>query len=174
MDAVDAHLVPTVLNTRKPQVLVMKVDRGALTAVRALFPYRRDSRMVQCSATSETTKATPILLLLVGPKGTGKTTVLTHLAALTKGAHFTPSEKHFLQAKDEQGGSNATADIYQHNEGTTWVDVAYALIAQDIEKAAVQGKHLILCESTGTPSQFAPFVQAMRTQWGDANVRNNR
>jgi len=119
------------------------------------------------------TTQSPILLFLVGPKGSGKTSVLKHMVAssVSGTCHFCPSETYFLLAKKRESKEAAmtTADIY-NAKGVSWVNSAYSMIAHNIEKAIAMGHRWILCESTGTPTQFAPFIQSMRDRWGCENV----
>jgi dephospho-CoA kinase len=105
------------------------------------------------------------LVLLVGPKGAGKTTVLKHLAKGEQEMYFCPSEVFFLKAQTQtQKYESNTANIYKKSSGISWVDEAYNLISQDIHEAITNGCNLILCESTGTPPQFINFVNSMRSK----------
>ena len=108
------------------------------------------------------------VLFLVGPKGAGKSTVLQRMQDMeSPEVRYIPSEALFLQARDDHrlAADTQTESIYTH-DGTTWVDGAYELITQSIAAAGADATaKLAVCESTGTPPQFAGFVRAMRTSY---------
>ena len=139
---------------------------------------RIESNQTLMSASGETkdesqTDLPRTILFLVGPKGVGKTTVLNNILSRdSSSSYFCHSERFFLDAQrnateaSTSTSTSSTADIYNKN-GTSWVDNAYAAISQDIDAALATGnKSLILCESTGTPAQFAPWVESLRSRFG--------
>ena len=104
------------------------------------------------------------LFLLCGPKGAGKTTCLQRMATFAPSrVRYIPSEALFLEARDAHAAraadSSQTASIYA-NEGTSWVDAAYDLIADAVAAAESDGFALAVCESTGTPPQRRYFARA--------------
>lgn len=111
------------------------------------------------------------VFLLVGPKGAGKTTVLKRMYERNPSrVAYIPSESLFLKARDAHAAAAddaaATENIYAEN-GASWVDAAYDLISEAIAAAAADGRELVVCESTGTPPQFAAFVRRATAAYDD-------